>query len=307
LRLTDLAVGADGRNRVMLSPFQSRTGRNQPSNAKFIFGHSVWMRRLIKPAPGWSVAYVDWEQQEFGIGAALSGDPVKMAAYQSGDPYFAFAQLAGAIPRDAISTDRAHKAVRDRFKTCVLGIDYGMELHTLALRIGQPPIYARDMIEAYRETFSVFWAWADRVVGHAQLRGYLTTVKGWPLYLPRADQLGSRDKPITPRSLRNFPMQANGAEMLRLACCLATERGIPVCAPVHDAVMLYAPTPEIGRHVAAMQAAMAEASREILNGFELRTEAKTFDYPRRYDGDSRGDTMWNTVNALAAELEHSAA
>src|SRR5262249_59241758 len=27
------------------------------------------------------------------------------------------------------------------------------------------------------------------------------------------------------RSLANFPMQGNGAEMLRLACCLATERG----------------------------------------------------------------------------------
>jgi hypothetical protein len=26
------------------------------------------------------------------------------------------------------------------------------------------------------------------------------------------------------RSLRNFPMQANGAEMLRLACCLGTEK-----------------------------------------------------------------------------------
>ena len=36
-------------------------------------------------------------------------------------------------------------------------------------------------------------------------------------------------------------MQANGAEMLRLACCLATERGIEVCAPVHDAVLICAP------------------------------------------------------------------
>jgi hypothetical protein len=38
LRLESLAVGADGRNRCLLSPFGSRTGRNQPSNAAFIFG-----------------------------------------------------------------------------------------------------------------------------------------------------------------------------------------------------------------------------------------------------------------------------
>jgi hypothetical protein len=34
LRLNDLAVGRDGRNRTILSAFRSRTGRNQPSNTK---------------------------------------------------------------------------------------------------------------------------------------------------------------------------------------------------------------------------------------------------------------------------------
>ena len=52
LRLNDLAVGSDGRNRTILSAFQSRTGRNQPSNTRFIFGPSVWLRGLIKPPPG---------------------------------------------------------------------------------------------------------------------------------------------------------------------------------------------------------------------------------------------------------------
>jgi DNA polymerase-1 len=36
-------------------------------------------------------------------------------------------------------------------------------------------------------------------------------------------------------------MQANGAEMLRMACCLGTEQGIEICAPVHDAVLICAP------------------------------------------------------------------
>jgi hypothetical protein len=74
LRLESLAVGTDGRNRCLLSPFGSRTGRNTPSNSKFIFGPSTWLRGLIRPEPGKALAYVDWEQQEFGIAAALSGD-----------------------------------------------------------------------------------------------------------------------------------------------------------------------------------------------------------------------------------------
>jgi DNA polymerase-1 len=67
LRLADLAVGDDGRNRTLLSPFRARTGRNQPSNSKFIFGSAVWLRSLIKPSPGYAVAYVDWSQQEFAL------------------------------------------------------------------------------------------------------------------------------------------------------------------------------------------------------------------------------------------------
>jgi hypothetical protein len=67
-------VGVDGRNRVMLSPFRSKTGRNRPSNSEFIFGSSAWLRGLIKPSSGYAIAYIDYEQQEFGIAAKLSGD-----------------------------------------------------------------------------------------------------------------------------------------------------------------------------------------------------------------------------------------
>ena len=120
LRLNDLAVGRDGRNRTILSAFRSRTGRNQPSNSKYIFGPSVWLRGLIKPPPGHGVAYVDWSQQEFGIAAALSGDLAMQAAYQSGDPYLTFAKQAGAVPVDA--TKETHGPQRELFKTCILGV-----------------------------------------------------------------------------------------------------------------------------------------------------------------------------------------
>jgi hypothetical protein len=80
LRLNALAVGHDGRNRTLLSAFRSRTGRNQPSNSRSIFGTSVWLRGLIQPPPGYGVAYIDWSQQEFGIAAALSGDAAMQAA-----------------------------------------------------------------------------------------------------------------------------------------------------------------------------------------------------------------------------------
>ena len=89
-------------------------------------------------------------------------------------------------------------------------------------------------------------------------------------------------------------MQANGAEMLRLACCLATERGIEVCAPVHDAVLICAPLDRLEAETRRMQEAMAEASRAVLGGFELRSHAEFIRYPDRYM-DGRGAVMWRRV------------
>jgi hypothetical protein len=289
LRLNDLAVGGDGHNRVILSAFRARTSRNQPSSSRYIFGPSVWIRSLIKPPPGMAIAYIDYEQQEFAIAAMLSGDPNMLAAYASGDPYLAFAKQAGAIPLDG--TTKTHRGVRELYKQCVLGVAYGMEAFGLALRIDRPLIVARDLLRAHRETFSVFWRWSDAVVDHAKLTGELHTCFGWALH-------GCCD--ANPRSLRNFPMQAHGAEMLRLACCLATERDIEVCAPVHDAMLIMAPTGEIQMAVAATREAMAEASRIVLNGFEVRTDVKiTHD---RFT-DARGTRMWNVVTRLVEEAE----
>ena len=291
MRLSDLAVGQDGRNRTMLSAFRSRTGRNQPSNTKFIFGPSVWLRGLIKPPSGFGIAYIDWEQQEFGIAAALSGDPLMMDAYRSGDPYLAFAKQAGAAPASA--TKATHKAIRDQFKSTVLAVQYGMGADALGQRIGQPPIRARELLRLHRETYRVFWRWSEAAVDYAMLSSRLHTVFGWRVQVP----------PISnPRSLSNFPMQANGAEMLRLACCLATERGIEVCAPVHDAVLISAPLDRLDADVARMQDAMREASRIVLDGFELGTDAKINRYPDRYM-DDRGATMWERVMELINEQQ----
>jgi DNA polymerase I len=248
---------------------------------------------LIKPPPGFGMAYVDWAQQEFGIAAALSGDPAMMAAYRSGDPYLAFAKQAGAAPQDATKT--SHKTVRDQFKACVLAVQYGMGAEGLASRIGQPPIRARELLRMHRETYSTFWRWSDGAVDHAMLHGSLHTVFGWTIHVAP----GAND-----RSLRNFPMQANGAEMLRLACCLATEQGIEVCAPVHDALLIVAPLNRLQVDVATTREAMGEASRVVLDGFELATDAVLVAYPDRYM-DERGAVMWERVMRLLEQVKSS--
>jgi hypothetical protein len=292
MRLANLYVGDDGRNRCLLSPFSARTGRNQPSNTRFIYGPSVWLRCLILPEPGWGLAYVDWSQQEFGIAAALSGDLAMMEAYKTGDPYLAFAKQAGAVPQDA--TKQTHEDAREQFKACVLAVQYGMGEASLAARINQPVARARQLLELHKRTYRQFWKWSDSVVDEAVLGGRLWTSFGWQIQVQGA---------INDRSLRNFPMQANGAEMMRIASILLTEAGIKVCAPVHDAFLIEAPLDELDAVIAQTQSLMAESSRVVLDGFELGSEAKVTRHPDRYV-DKRGAVMWNRVMTLLGQSSY---
>jgi DNA polymerase I-like protein with 3'-5' exonuclease and polymerase domains len=115
------------------------------------------------------VAYVDWSQQEFGIAAALSGDPAMMDAYTSGDPYLAFAKQARAVPTDA--TKKSHPKEREQFKVCALAVQYGMGPQSLAQSLGQPEVMARELLRLHRETYPTFWRWSEATVNHAMLRG----------------------------------------------------------------------------------------------------------------------------------------
>ena len=213
-----------------------------------------------------------------------------MAAYHSGDPYLEFAKQAGAVPPEA--TKQTHKAERDQFKACVLAVQYGMGAESLAQRIGQSVSRARELLRLHRQTYEVFWRWSDAAVDYAMLHGKLWTVFGWTVHTGTTPN---------PRFLRNFLMQGNGAEMLRLACCLAVEQGIRVCAPVHDAILIEAPLDELNARIAQTQALMREASSIVLDGFPLRSDAEVIRHPERYR-DERGGRMWDTVQGILAKL-----
>jgi DNA polymerase I-like protein with 3'-5' exonuclease and polymerase domains len=226
-----------------------------------------------------------------GIAAALSGDRRMKEAYASGDPYMWFGRFAKLVPPDA--TKKTHGTDRDRFKTVMLGVLYGLSETGLARKLNLTPAHGRELMQLHKETFRTFWGWSDTVQDEAVLTGELRTVFGWPVHV------GPDTKPT---SLRNFPMQGNGAEMMRLAACLATERGVGVCCPIHDAFLIEAEADDLEVEAERMQAAMREASELVLPGFPLRTDVKFVRYPDRY-ADDRGRLMWETVNNILDTID----
>jgi hypothetical protein len=288
-----LYVGADGRNRCLLSPYRTKTSRNAPSTARFIFAAPSFLRGLIRPEPGQAMAYVDWSQQEFGVAAALSGDTNMMESYCSGDPYLAFAKLAGAVPADA--TEVSHPRERRLFKSVILGVQYLISAAGLASRLGIALPEAQDLLAHHRRIYSRFWAWSDAVSDWGQLHGEISTVFGWPLRMTASTSL---------RTLRNFPMQSNAAEMLRLACIFASRAGVVIAAPVHDALLILAKADEIDQGIAQTQAAMRRASEIVLAGCPLRTDVQVIHYPNSFR-EKRGVLMWQWMTETLSAVEKS--
>lgn len=286
MRLSNIQIGTDGRNRTLLSPFAAKTGRNLPSNAKFIFGPSAWLRSLIKPQEGYGLAYVDFSSQEIAIAAALSGDKDMQEGYKNGDPYLDFAVRAGLAPKGATKT--SHKHVRQICKQVVLGTQYGMRAETLSQHAGIPLYRGQQLLRAHKETYPIYWHWVDNLVNHARSMRYIETVFGWRKLVSEED---------SDNALQNFPCQANGAEMLRLACVKAHQAGLKIIAPIHDAILLEAPLNTFHHDVKKLQTIMTEAGALILDGFEVRTDADLVIYPDRYQ-DERGIEMWEKVTRL---------
>jgi len=290
LKLFDLAVGPDGRNRTLLGAFGSKTGRNQPSNTRLVFGPATWVRNLIRPEPGRALCYLDYSQQEFAAAAALSGDAAMQKAYNSADPYLAFARMAGAVPADA--TKQSHPVERERFKVCALAVQYGMGAESLAASLNLPKVYGRELLFQHKNTFPVFWKWVGDVAATAAARRRLVAPFGWQL------NVTATTKPTT---LQNWPCQAAGAEMLRLAVIGAVERGVRVCCPVHDALLIEAEVDKIDEAVATTARVMEQASRAVLRGFAVRTDAKIVRYPDRYE-EPRGAALWEQLGQLVPGL-----
>ena len=290
LRLVDIPIGADNHARCLLSAFSSVTGRNQPSASKFMFGPARWIRGLVRAPEGCAIAYVDWATQEIAIAAGLSGDERMAADYASGDVYLGFAKANRLVPPDA--TKETHADIREVCKAIVLGIGYGMGPETMAFKAGISTGEARELLRLYKATYKPFWKWSDDTVTTALFTGTMQTVFGWRRHVERN---------ANPRSLMNFPMQANGAEMMRLAAIAATEAGIEVCCPVHDAFLILAPAGRIEEDVAAMREIMSKAGRVVTGGLAVRTEFEIVTWPARYM-DKRGKGMWDKIMSLLERL-----
>jgi DNA polymerase I len=251
-----LPIGRDGRNRPSLFPFCTATGRN--AHSKSLFNCHAGLRSFMQFDEDVTAVYFDWRTQEVGVAASRSGDRALMRDYTDGDIYHALAKMVGlTTDTDRVRWKRDNPAQRQRKKALQLAISYGMGVPSLAKGLDRHPLIASAIIEQHKQTYAQFWEWRADMVNSAMLERQMDSVFGWPMYLSTSPN---------ERTLYNFPMQANGAEMLRLAAWHMVEAGIIPNMLIHDGVLI-----EVTDEAQIEQAKeiMLAAGREVCGGFEI--------------------------------------
>ena len=286
-----LPIGRDARNRPSLFPFCTASGRN--AHAKSLYNVHASMRSFMVFPVNTIGVYLDWRTQEVGVAAGLSGDQALIDDYCGGDIYHALALLCGLTnDRDVKHWKANQPAQRQQMKALQLGINYGMGVPSLAKGLDRHPLIASTIIERHRRRYSRFWEWREDSVHRAMLERRMETVFGWPLYLSSSPNI---------RTLYNYPMQGNGAEMLRLAAWRLCEAGIIPNMLVHDGLLLEVQNEEQIEHAKEI---MRVVGRDVCNGLEIGVDVdQLLKGGARYrDKRPVAKNMWATMMSVLQDV-----
>jgi DNA polymerase-1 len=261
--LPQLVEPETGRVHTDFNQAVTATGRLSSSNPNLqnIPIRTTFSRRIRKgflPQEGWTLISADYSQIELRILAHLSGEPVLVEAYRSGDDVHAVtARLL--LEKDEVSADE-----RRLGKTINFGVIYGMGAQRFARETGVGAAQAKDFLSRYRQRYPRVFAFLELQERLALTRGYVETILGRrrpfafdPAGLGRLlgkdplaiDLEGARKAGREGQLLRaaaNAPIQGSSADIIKLAMVQLhrqlQERNLParLLLQVHDELVLEA-------------------------------------------------------------------
>jgi DNA polymerase I len=171
-------------------------------------------------------------------------------------------------------------------KPIQLGINYGMGVPSLARGLDRHPLIAAEIISLYARRHPAFWQGRLEAVQTAMLQRRIESSYGWPLRISHSPNQ---------RSLLNFKMQADGAEMLREATMRLCDAGIVPVMLVHDGILFEETDPS---KIEEAPEIMRAVGREICDGIDVGVDLdwSTMMTGRRYrDKRPMAQKMWATI------------
>ena len=265
-KLKGYQLGEDNRSRSRLNMFGQLTGRTNVSTATNPFGAPRMMRTMIHPDEDSVYGYFDFKAQEPNVMAALSQDKNMLAAVDSPDPYLYVAKFVKAVPEYA--TKKSHPVERERYKVSYLAIAYDQTPYGLSAKLGVSLAKATFIHSNILNAFKDYKFWIKGVKVNAGRRGFFETKYGWKYHL-------NDESKVNPKRLSNYPIQANGGEVLRMAMIDVMEGGFDknLSMIIHDALLLHIPRKNLAASVRKIKSLMEKAAEKVI-GRKITVDTK---------------------------------
>lgn len=179
-------------------------------------------RNIFVPDKGMSLCYVDYDQFEVGIMAAISSDPVMKDIYKNRDAY---SDLAVHVFNN--------EGMRKKAKVMFLSYVYGLSLENIISSVEGLGGNVKNARE-YFSRFSVFEAWKDSINDEFFKTGRISTISANYLNRNSNVELTNKEK----RTSVNHVIQGTATYIFKKALLRLSELdGIQILIPMHDAVL----------------------------------------------------------------------
>jgi DNA polymerase-1 len=253
-------------------------------------------RQAIISEPGHKILAADYAQIEVKLMAKMSGDPILIAAINSGQDIHSFNATAVFGERyhftyeemETARDDPSHprfmelSTIRSRIKTVTFGVPYGAGVQKVAFMTDMSEDEAQEFIDDFFAKFKVLKAWLERQGLLAQDLGYSRSMGGRLRNYTLPDQDDPDYKKIISQIRRwagNMPIQASNADILKIAMGMIYKelRGGDVTKPklydarfvlvVHDEIVMVCAEKDIEPVKAIMTRCMNAAYHRFVPEF----------------------------------------
>lgn len=232
------AIGSDNRIRTYWNSYGSKTSRSQPPAKTYPLLWSRPLRCIVNPPPGKKITEFDFSSQEVLIAAimpafyGLTPDYALISSYLSGDIYFDFAKISGAVPQDADIKEAktTYKLLRQAYKSTVLGIQYGMGKDKLALKLTGDTghTFTSDdsykLIRDFKMAYPTYDRWKQKLQQDFKNKLPVVLLDGWSYKV---------NEFTNATTYCNLPVQGNAAVLMRMVANELSQK-YRLIATLHD-------------------------------------------------------------------------
>lgn len=242
----------DGRVHTNFSQTTAATGRLASLNPNLqnipirtLRGQQI--RGAFVAPQGHKIISADYSQIELRLIAEISDETNMIEAFQRGeDIHASTASKLFGVPLEEVS-----KTQRSQAKTVNFGIVYGQSAFALAEQTGLSRTEAKQMIDAYYETYPKLKEWMAQQVQKARQLGYVETILGRKRHLKDIHSNNFVVKGHAERNAVNAPIQGSAADIIKMAMINIDRRleeqklQTKMLLQVHDELIFEAPEEEI--------------------------------------------------------------